>query len=401
MVSRILLALFCGAILAGCGTLSRIEIDSDDALAHRYARTGDLKAEVDTLAQPMIDRHETTGLVVGVLLPDGSQQFYGYGVTDQTNGARPDGNTLFAVGSLSKGFLGATAAILVREGKLKWDDTLENLLPPETKLSADARKITLQQLVSHTSGLPRQPFTAQTFAYFIEYLFTGKSFYRHFDRAYLLDYMATFKKDSNAPQYSNIGYGLLGHILELRTAEKVDMLVQEKVLQPLHLEHTGYHPEVLPGFASRARGHAGDQPKLIRRGAPVPDWQFTDVMTGSAALYSSASDLLGYARAHLYQSEDSVRDQALRDTLKVVVDRPNEAAASAWIVDQVGGRKITYQVGLVAGYTSYIGMDVESKTTVVVLQNSFNWTNRIGHRLLLRMAHAADDAAMASATGSP
>ncbi len=379
------------AILAGCGTLSRMEIDADASAATRFARSGDLKSEVDGLAQPLIDSKETTGLVVGVLQADGSEQVFGYGVTAQQEGHRPDGQTLFAIGSLSKGFLGATTAILVQEGKLNWDDTLETLLPAHVKLSADAKKITLRQLVTHTSGLPRQPFTIQTLAYFVEYLFTGASFYRHFDRDYLLGYMAEFKGTGNAaPQYSNIGYGLLGYILELRSGMKVDALVHQKLLDPLHLKRTGYVPAQLPGYAERARGHAGDQPKMIRRGQPVPDWQFTDVMSGSAALYSSASDLLGYARAHLYQSGDSLRDAALRETLKVHVPRPVEAAATGWIVDDVDGRKISYQIGLVAGYTAYIGMDTESKTSVVVLQNNFNWTNRIGHRLLLRMAHARE-----------
>jgi len=43
-------------------------------------------------------------------------------------------------------------------------------------------------------------------------------------------------------------------------------------------------------------------------------------------------------------------------------------------------------VGFVAGYSSYIGLDVKNRTGVVVLQNSFNWTNSIGHRLLLRIS---------------
>jgi hypothetical protein len=74
----------------------------------------------------------------------------------------------------------------------------------------------------------------------------------------------------------------------------------------------------------------------------------------------------------------------------VRVDRPQEAAAVAWIVDSVGSQKITYQVGLVAGYTSYIGLDRQHKTAVVVLQNSFNWSNDVGHRLLQRLGGAAD-----------
>jgi hypothetical protein len=80
----------------------------------------------------------------------------------------------------------------------------------------------------------------------------------------------------------------------------------------------------------------------------------------------------------------------LRDSLRVRLKRPREAPAIAWIVDDIHGQQITYQVGLVAGYSSYLGLDSRHKTAVVVLQNSFNWSNSIGHRLLLRMANSLD-----------
>ena len=81
-------------------------------------------------------------------------------------------------------------------------------------------------------------------------------------------------------------------------------------------------------------------------------------------------------------------DAGLRDTLKVQFEREREAAASAWFVDEIDGHRIAHQIGLVAGYTAYIGIDEQTRTAVVVLQNNFNWTDRIGHRLLLRMAQA-------------
>lgn len=374
-------------ILAACGNLSHMEIDKNDTAVRRYAKNKDLQFEVDSLAQPLIEQKKTPGLVIGVLLPDGSRQCFGYGVTEQIGGHRPDGDTLFSIGSVSKGFLSATAAILVQEGSLSWTDTLEQLLPANIPLSTSSKKITLLQLATHTSGLPRQPFTPQTLGYFIEYLFTGKSFYRHFDNDYLLSYLADFEApQESAPRYSNIGYGLLGYAMELRTGKKMDTLVNEKILRPLHLLNTGYVPEQLPRYDGRARGHAGDQPKFIRRGQPVPDWKFTDVLTGSAALNSSVNDLLTYADAHLRGADDAMLNRALQDTLKVRFERKEDAAAIAWMVDDVTGHKITYQIGLVAGYASYLGMDVANKTAVVVLQNSFNWNNSIGHRLLLRIA---------------
>ncbi len=58
-------------------------------------------------------------------------------------------------------------------------------------------------------------------------------------------------------------------------------------------------------------------------------------------------------------------------------------------MDNVEGHEITYQIGFTGGYSAYIGMDVTNQTAVVVLQNSLNWSESIGHRLLLLMAHAA------------
>jgi len=174
----------------------------------------------------MVETGHTPGVIVGVLLPDGTMRFFGYGVADQISGHEPDADTLFAIGSMSKAFLAAIAAKVVDEGVLSWDDTLDTLLPPDTPLSPDARKITLLQLATHTSGLPRQPITPQTLRYFVEYLFDGESFYRHFDIAYARDYLAEFSTDEQGQlRYSNIGYGILGWILQLKTGKSVDDLL--------------------------------------------------------------------------------------------------------------------------------------------------------------------------------
>ena len=384
-------AVLLALALSACGTLSQQQIDPPERIQHAVANPGDLRAQVDALAQPLIDGKRTPGMVVGVLSADGRKQVFGYGVSDSRSGTRPRGETLFAVGSLSKGLVGNLAAMLVQDGLLDWDDDLGQLLPAGTPLSEDARAITLLQLATHSAGLPRQPMTPRTLGYFIEYLFTGNNFYRHFDQAYLLDYLADFSKPRQvAPQYSNIGYALLSHVLERRSGQSIDELAAERILGPLQLSNTSYQPQQLAGYAERARGHAGDQPKFIRRGRPVPDWQFSDILHGSAALYSNADDLLDYAAAHLHGSGDAQRDAALRDSLRVRLERPREAPAIAWIVDTIHGQQLTYQVGLVAGYASYLGLDSRHKTAVVVLQNSFNWSNSIGHRLLLRMANTLD-----------
>lgn len=377
-------------LLTGCTDLATMEVDQSDSEAMRYARNGDLQTEVDSVVQPLVDRHVIPGAVVGVVLPDGSRHFFGYGVRDRDGGGKPDRDTLFAVGSLSKGFLGTITASLVEDGKISWNDTLGDLLPPDTPLSPDARKITVLQLATHTSGLPRQPNTREILTRFVGYLFTGESFYGPLNRPYVMQYLSTFVAPSKVEyQYSNLGYGVLGYALEQRTGNSVDALLEERITRPLGLRNTGYSPEALPGYPTRAHGYSGDQPKFIARGKPVPDWRFTALMRGSAAMYSTAGDLLTFAASSL-KGRDTPVDAALTDTLQVRFPRPSESSAVAWTVDDVNGETITHQLGIVAGYTGYIGVDVKHRTAIVVLQNTFNWSESIGSRLLIRIARAQD-----------
>lgn len=384
-------ALIMPLLISACGTLSRMPTDTSSLESQRLACSGDLRAEVDSLAQPLIDGQQTPGLVVGVLTADGQARSFGYGMTDAQQRYPVNGKTLFAVGSVSKGFIAEVTVVLVNKGVLNWDDTLATLLPVGTPLSKDAAKITLLQLVTHTSGLPRQMMTPEMLGAFVRYLFTGDNFYRSLDTPKFLDYLAQFEAPSvEEPRYSNLGYALLDYILQRRTGKTIDRLTTENILQPLGLTHTSYDAQQLPGYALRAIGHAGDQPKFIRRGEPVPDWQFSSYMVGAAGLYTDADDLLRYAQAHFVPTGSAALNKALKDSLAVHFARTKEAAAIAWVVDDVGTQQITYQVGFIGGYSSYIGMDLRHKTAVVVLQNSFNWSNNIGHRLLQRMGEAAD-----------
>jgi CubicO group peptidase (beta-lactamase class C family) len=245
------------------------------------------------------------------------------------------------------------------------------------------------QLATHTSGLPRQPFSFRMMTPFLGYLFTGKNFYEPLDRTYVLQYLSTFSAPGRVEyRYSNLGYGILGYALAQKTGLSLDALAKQEIAKPLGLKNTGYVPEALPGYATRARGTAGDEPKFIRRGEPVPDWQFTDIMQGGTALYSTASDMLVFAASHLNGGDS--RRATMADTLRVRFPRPTESSAIAWSVDEFNGERISHQIGVVAGYSSYLGLDVEHRTAVVVLENTFNWDESIGSRLLVRMARAQD-----------
>lgn len=334
---------------------------------------------------------QVSGVVVAVIRHNGPAEFHCYGVTDAKNRYPITPDTLFALGSLSKGITAEVITLLVNEGRLHWDDTLAMLLPPETRLSADAKKITLLQLVTHTSGLPRQPMNLLSLEHLLAYLSDGENFYHELDGDGALGYLSTFNAPLvREPEYSNLGYAILGYILKYQTGESVEALASRMIFQPLALHNTSFVPSTLRGYSRRALGHAGDQPKFKTRGALTPDWQFSNNMVGAANLYSDARDLIAYARAHFSPTGNPALDKAFTDVGGDYYPRQTEAANIAWVTDTIGGQKITYQVGYIGGYSSYIGFDKANQNAVVVLQNSFNWSNYIGHAILQNQAAGTD-----------
>lgn len=385
MKGLILPVLIASALISGCaGTLSQMNMPSSEVT--QVAQNG-RALSVDELVTEYMQSKQVSGMVVAVIQHNGPATFYCYGVTDAKNHYPITPDTLFALGSLSKGITAEVITLLVNEGRLHWDDTLDTLLPPGTLLSADAKKITLLQLVTHTSGLPRQPMNLLSLEHLVSYLRDGENFYQDLDSDGVLNYLSTFNAPlTHEPRYSNIGYAVLGYILKYKTGQSIETLSAQKIFQPLEMDNASFDPESLRAFPQRALGHAGDQPKFIARGALTPDWQFSNNMVGAASLYSDARDLIEYTRAHFSATGNAALDKAFTDVAVDYFPRKKEAANIAWITDTYGQQKITYQVGYIGGYSSYIGFDKEHQNAVVVLQNSFNWSNYIGHALLKRIA---------------
>lgn len=378
-------------LLTSCGTLSEMQVEESPQAVKQLACTKNIDGMVDGIVSQYIKKEKASGLAIGIIRNDGTSRTWGYGYTDAVKAHKIDGETLFALGSISKGVTGEVVAGLVDKGLLKWDDKLSDLLPKNTPLSDDAKNITLLQLATHTSGLPRQNMNKDMLQSFLKYLYTGDNFYNELDSDAVLNDLSSFKRPQTPePQYSNLGYALLGYILKLKTGEDIQQLSYDFIFRSLKMGSTSFHGPTLKAYPYRAIGHAGDQPKFIRRGKVVPDWYFTNNMVAAANLYSNVDDLLKYLRAHITDSEPSELNSAIRVSEKIYFERNIEAANIAWVTDHKDNQVITYQVGYIGGYSSYIGFDKKHKNAVVVLQNSFNWSNYIGHDLLLKMAMADD-----------
>ncbi|WP_182629936.1 serine hydrolase [Pantoea hericii] len=371
-------------LLAGCGTLSQTSAPVGERV---YLTHATFHENVDDIVQHYMQQKQVPGISIAVIHRGGPTRYYPFGVTDGAHRYPITPDTLFALGSLSKGVTAEVIIQLVEQGKLRWSDTLADLLPKEVHLSADAQRITLLQLVTHTSGLPRQDMDLPMLLQFVGYLGTGENFYGNLDSDRLLTYLADFSAPAvRMPHYSNLGYALLGFIIRTRFHQEIQTLASQLIFTPLKMSQSSFVPETLPGYPLRALGHAGDQPKFIRRGSLTPDWHFRGNMVAAASLYSNARDLSAYLRAHLDATDDTARGRAFMAVNRAWYQQGTQAQNIAWVTDTIEGQQITYQVGYIGGYASFIGYDKRNCNAIVVLQNGFNWSNYLGIALLVDLA---------------
>src|SRR5580693_3912321 len=172
-------------------------------------------------------------IVVGVIEPKG-RRIVAYGSPAKDDKRPVNGDTIFEIGSMTKVFTSLVLMDMVQKGEVALTDPVAKYLPSTVKVpERNNRKITLQDLSTQSSGLPRMPsnFTpkdpSNPFAdYSVEQLYQ-----------FLSSYQLT--RDIGAQyEYSNLGVGLLGHVLTLRAGVDYETMVRSRICEPLGMNST-------------------------------------------------------------------------------------------------------------------------------------------------------------------
>jgi CubicO group peptidase (beta-lactamase class C family) len=388
-ICRLALLLLMALTLTACRTTADRQVyDAAPAIA-RLRAGGSLQAEVDTLVKPLVASGEVYGMVVGVVTPDGKTRTFGYGRTGRPGDPNPpDADSLFQIGSVSKLFVTTSLERLVEEGRLRYDDTVRGILPTNIPVSVEAGRLTLYQLATHTAGLPREPFNLTQLHSFLAYLVTGRNLYAHLTVPYLLGYLRDGHPQPKDPPeffYSNFGAGLLAYLIEIKTGRPITNYIVQEICLPLGMSNSVFVLDA--GQQNRlAVGHVGGQACWKSAGTPLAPWDMGDLMRPVAGMYSSANDLLRFARANLGLTDQPLAP-ALSATHRIQVKTPRGGEALGWIINRFddGPQTITFKDGMVSGYCSYIGLDLDAHVAVVVLRNAFGWDDKVGHNLLRRL----------------
>jgi len=230
----------------------------------------------DLLVQRVDVEHKAHAIVVGLISKHG-REIIGYGSFGPDDPRVPDGETIFEIGSVTKVFTSLLLSQMVLDKKVKLDDPIAKYLPASVHVpTRNGKQITLLDLSTHHSGLPREP--SHPSDYTLEQVYD-----------FLNHYQLT-RDPGAAYEYSNFGAGLLGQILAMRAGTDYETLLRTRITEPLQMNHTAIHPtEAMK--ANLIDGYHGDQ-----KSAAIP----INVLAPAGAIRSNVDDMLIFLAAKIW-----------------------------------------------------------------------------------------------------
>lgn len=311
-----------------------------------------LAARVDSMIRAEVTTGPLAGVAAAAVRGRDTLVMQGWGYADVENATPVTPATVFRIGSITKQFTSALVMRLVERGTLSLDDTLGKLVPNVPPLW---RRVTLRQLLNHTSGIHN--YTA------------SRKWLPRWREDMSPDTIVSLVRDDTldfAPgtkwSYDNTGYVLLGMVLDRATHVPYPTLVHDSLVAPLGLAATEYCWE-RPIIPHRAAGYD-------RVGKGLLNTQYLSMTQpyAAGALCSTVGDLLRWTAA---LSSGRVVSAASYATMT----RPTGAAMGSHygfglVVDTMGGHRRIHHDGGINGFISSLDYYPDDSLTVVVLSNT-------------------------------
>jgi len=311
--------------------------------------------------------NEKMGLGVAVAVIDGEKTvFYSIGESHLESKRKVNNETLFEIGSITKTFTATTLASMVIEGKVKLDDPVQMYLPKNVQLPIkNSKPITLLSLANHSSGLPRLPTNMPVKNQLDPYADYSIKLMYEFLNNYQLEHEVGTKQE-----YSNLGMGLLGHVLALIDNRSYQDMLTSRILKPLEMENTFVN---VPSNQTNhlSNGHNGEL-------KPTPLWNLNSI-SGAGSIKSNIQDMAIFLKRNMVKKQLS-EELSLAQTSTFESQGSNTGLA--WIISPSKNGEIFMHDGATGGFSSFIGFNKTSNKGIVILTNTAFNMNDVGYNYL-------------------
>jgi CubicO group peptidase (beta-lactamase class C family) len=301
----------------------------------------------------------------------------GYGVRDLRTTSAIDAQTNFRLASFTKQFTAMAMMLLVRDGKLRYDESLTEIFP---EFSAHGKTITVRNLLNHTGGLPDYEDLMDAAEKTKGQIWSAE---KQIQDAEVLQLLEKESQGKFAPgtkwEYSNSGYVVLGLMVAKVSGKSFGEFLQERIFSPVKMNHTLVFEKGKNKITNRAYGHSRKENIFVET-----DQSSTSATQGDGGIYSNLEDLSKWddaLRDHILLSEQDFLPAITPAKLppgaeaKLAEDVPDSLRGHAsaygfgWFLNLQDPHPLMWHYGDTTGFKSAILRYTRDNVTVIVLCN--------------------------------
>ncbi|GHM99496.1 hypothetical protein WSM22_09860 [Cytophagales bacterium WSM2-2] len=321
--------------------------------------------EFESFIKMTIANKQAPGAALAIVKDTSIIFLKGFGLREAGKPDSVDSRTIFRVGSVSKSITATLASILVNEGIIHWDDQVIKYLPRFRLKTEDAtKKLTLRHLLSHTEGLPYHAYTDM-----VELRTPIDTLISHLKGLNLI------ADPGQIHSYQNVGFSLIGKVIEAATKKSFDEVLREKLFQPLHMNDASSTYQKISESKNAALPHRFTQP------GEISDTYYSVAPAGG--VNASARDMGLWLKEIMTQKSNVLKEARLKEIFEPQVSAvTHNYFIRRWKkVDKayygLGWRVITfkddtilYHGGLVNNYRCEVAISTRHKIAMALLVNS-------------------------------
>ena len=272
-----------------------------------------------------------------------------------------DAQTVFEIGSITKVMTALMLADMAARGEVAVDDPVAKYLPPSVTLRERGRPITLLDLATYSSGLPKWPGDLPPNWWAMPNPLADYSVDKLYD--FVSGHVPKYEPGTHF-EYSSLGFGLLGIALARRAGKSYEELLIERVCDPLGLTHTRVT------LSAEMQKHLAQAHDLNLR--PTPLWDFLPALQGAGAVRANVNEVTVFLKACMGLHAPLGGSLARLLETRRPTNLAGTDAGLGWFISSDGKEEIAWKSGLTGGFNTFIGFSTQRRRGALVLSN-FVW----------------------------